>query len=214
MKNVKPRLTGVYLENFQSIRNPTYLNLEKLTFLYGPNSAGKSSIIDALKLLEYVSGKKATESNLYYLFRKNNFGSESTTIGIEFLAGTLNYQNDPEIDKWSNVPDSIGEHNHYEFHTELIGNRVQVEFSEDCESLKIIMRSIFLQHAANQPKQISQQITELNQLVLDYCIFHVYSEAQGYIKYLTDVSTLAVPLAAPVMASQNDKRNYRMPTWF
>ena len=85
---------------------------------------------------------------------------------------------------------------------------------QDCESLKIIMRSIFLQHATNQPNQISQQITELNQLVLEYCIFHVYSEAQGYMKYLTDVSTLAVPLAAPVMASQNDKRNYRMPTWF
>ena len=84
---------------------------------------------------------------------------------------------------------------------------------QDCESLKIIMRSIFLQHAANQPKQIAQQITELNQIVLDYCIFHVYSEAQGYMKYLTDVSTLAVPLAAPVMATQNDKRNYRMPTW-
>ena len=86
--------------------------------------------------------------------------------------------------------------------------------TQDCESLKIIMRSIFLQHAANQPKQISQQIAELNQIVLEYCIFHVYSEAQGYMKYLTDVSTLAVPLAAPVMASQNDKRNYRMPTWF
>jgi hypothetical protein len=85
---------------------------------------------------------------------------------------------------------------------------------QDCESLKIIMRSIFLQHATNQPKQISQQIAELNQIVLEYCIFHVYSEAQGYMKYLTDVSTLAVPLAAPVMASQNDKRNYRMPTWF
>jgi hypothetical protein len=85
---------------------------------------------------------------------------------------------------------------------------------QDCESLKVIMRSIFLQHATNQPNQITQQIAELNKIVLDYCIFHVYSEAQGYMKYLTDVSTLAVPLAPPVMSSENDKRNYKMPNWF
>ena len=72
MENTKTKLTGVYLENFQSIKNPTYINLEKLTFLYGPNSAGKSSIIDALKILEHVSGKKATEYELNHLFRKNN----------------------------------------------------------------------------------------------------------------------------------------------
>lgn len=85
---------------------------------------------------------------------------------------------------------------------------------QDCESLKVIMRSVFLQHSTNNPGNIAQQIADLNQIVLDYCIFHVFSEAQGYMKYLTDVSTLAVPLNLPTMASQNDKRNYRMPSWF
>ena len=51
-------------------------------------------------------------------------------------------------------------------------------------------------------------------MVLDYCIHHVYGEAQGYMKYLHDVSTLAVPLATPVMTSQNDRRNYKMKSWF
>ena len=32
---------------------------------------------------------------------------------------------------------------------------------QDCDSLKIIMRSVFLQYSANQPKNISQQIEEL-----------------------------------------------------
>jgi hypothetical protein len=85
---------------------------------------------------------------------------------------------------------------------------------QDCDSLKIIMRSVFLQHAANQPTNISGQIEELNQIVLDYCIFHVYSEAQGYMKYLYDASTLVVPMATPVMEGQRDKNNYRMPKWF
>ena len=85
---------------------------------------------------------------------------------------------------------------------------------QDCDALKIIMRSVFLQHAANQSQNIPGQIEELNKIVLDYCIFHVYSEAQGYMKYLYDVSTLAVPMATPVVESQKDKNNYLMPKWF
>jgi hypothetical protein len=85
---------------------------------------------------------------------------------------------------------------------------------QDCDSLKIIMRSVFLQHSANQTDNISQQISELNKIVLDYCVFHVYSEAQGYMKYLHDVSTLAVPLATPIVETYKDKKNYLMPKWF
>jgi len=85
---------------------------------------------------------------------------------------------------------------------------------QDCDALKIIMRSVFLQNAANQSQNISGQIEQLNQIVLDYCIHHVYSEAQGYMKYLNDVSTLAVPMATPVVEGQRDKNNYLMPNWF
>ena len=77
---------------------------------------------------------------------------------------------------------------------------------QDCDSLKIIMRSVFLQHAANQPTNIPQQVTELNKIVLDYCIQQVYSEAQGYMKYINDVSTLVVPIAPPVMADNTDRQ--------
>jgi hypothetical protein len=84
---------------------------------------------------------------------------------------------------------------------------------QDCESLKIVMRSVFLQHSANQPHNISQQINELNKIVLNYCIQQVYSEAQGYMKYLDDVSTLAVPIAHPVMSSNND-RQLELKKWF
>ena len=85
---------------------------------------------------------------------------------------------------------------------------------QDCDPLKIIMRSIFLQHAVNQSTHISQQIQDLNIMVLDYCIPHVFSEAKGYMKYLTDVSTIAVPLAHPVMETQNDRRTHKLKPWF
>jgi len=84
---------------------------------------------------------------------------------------------------------------------------------QDCDSLKIIMRSIFLQYAANQPTNITQQVHELNQMVLNYCIQQVYSEAKGYMKYISDVSTLAVPIAHPVQAADRDKELVLQP-WF
>lgn len=84
---------------------------------------------------------------------------------------------------------------------------------QDCDSLKIVMRSIFLQYAANQPNNISQQVYELNKMVLDYCIQQVYSEAQGYMKYINDVSTLVVPIAHPVMPDNTD-RQLEFKSWF
>ena len=84
---------------------------------------------------------------------------------------------------------------------------------QDCDSLKIIMRSVYLQHSANQEYNIPQQINELNKIVLNYCIQQVYSEAQGYMKYINDVSTLVIPIAHPVMASEND-RQLELKQWF
>lgn len=84
---------------------------------------------------------------------------------------------------------------------------------QDCDSLKIIMRSVFLQYSANQPFNIRQQIEELNKIVLNYCIQQVYSEAQGYMKYIDDASTLVVPIAHPIQASNTD-RQLELKSWF
>lgn len=84
---------------------------------------------------------------------------------------------------------------------------------QDYDSLKIVMRSVYLQHAANQINNITQQITELNKIVLDYCIKQVYGEAQGYMKYLDDASTLVIPIAHPVMTDNTD-RELEFKTWF
>ena len=85
--------------------------------------------------------------------------------------------------------------------------------AQDCDSLKIVMRSVYLQNAANQPNNITGQIVELNKIVLNYCIQQVYSEAQGYMKYIDDASTLVVPIAHPVMANNSD-RELEFKTWF
>ena len=69
--------------------------------------------------------------------------------------------------------------------------------NQDEDTLKIIMRSIFLQFSNNKPHNITQQIVELNKLVSEYAIPQVINEADSYLKYKKDVSTLAVPHARP-----------------
>ena len=49
------------------------------------------------------------------------------------------------------------------------------------DTLKIIMRSTFLQSSLNQPTNISGQLQALNQLVLNYAIPQVCGEAESYI---------------------------------
>ena len=84
---------------------------------------------------------------------------------------------------------------------------------QDGDTLKIIMRSIFLQHSVNQPDNITQQIQQLNNIVLDYCIKQIYNEAKGYKKYLTDVSTMYTPIAPPIATNGSDKELI-LPKWF
>lgn len=69
--------------------------------------------------------------------------------------------------------------------------------SQNTDTLKIIMRSIFLQHSSNGAENITGQIQELNKMVLDYAIPQVYGSAISYNKYLRDASTLVQPLEMP-----------------
>ena len=88
----------------------------------------------------------------------------------------------------------------------IIGN-------QDEDTLKIIMRSVFLQNAANQPTHIKEQVIQLNKIVLNYCIPQVYGEAQGYRQYIKDASTMYTPIPPPIMADNNDKELILKP-WF
>ena len=77
---------------------------------------------------------------------------------------------------------------------------------QNIDTIKIIMRSIFLQHSINSPSGIKEQIERLNNLVLEYAIPKVYGEAIGYINYKKDSSTIATPINRPTMCRVNDKQ--------
>lgn len=69
--------------------------------------------------------------------------------------------------------------------------------NQNVDALKIIMRGIYLEYAEHYPNDIKGQVEHLNQLVLDYAVPNVYSEAVSYQKYLNDQSYMAMPLDIP-----------------
>ena len=84
---------------------------------------------------------------------------------------------------------------------------------QDEDTLYIIMRSIYLQYSKNLPQDIPSQIQTLNNRVLAYCINQVYNEAQGYMQYLTDASTMYTPMDHPILAYEEDK-TLELKDWF
>jgi hypothetical protein len=79
----------------------------------------------------------------------------------------------------------------------LSGGKINVP-NQNVDNLKIIMRGIYMEYAEHYPKDIKGQVDRLNQLVLDYAVPNVYSEAVSYFKYLVDQSTIAMPLDRPI----------------
>jgi hypothetical protein len=64
MADKKIRLLSLEMENFQSITSPVRLDFSPITLLYGPNSAGKSSVFDAIELLQLIFSPQQTSQDI------------------------------------------------------------------------------------------------------------------------------------------------------
>jgi hypothetical protein len=77
---------------------------------------------------------------------------------------------------------------------------------QNVDSLMIIMRSTFLNHANfYEDEPIPSQVEALNNKVLDYAVQQLYNSSVSYEQYLRDQSTLVTPLSQPL----NHDRNYK-----
>lgn len=74
------------------------------------------------------------------------------------------------------------------------------------ETLRIIMRSTFLNYAEHNENNITKQVEDLNKIVLDYAVPETFGAAVSYEKYLEDQSTLVVPLDLPQQPDTNIKQ--------
>lgn len=84
--------------------------------------------------------------------------------------------------------------------------------NQDVDTIKIIMRAIYLQHCKNLPTNITEQIQELNNMVVNYAIPQVMGEANSYIKYKKDSSMMHMPHKRP-MSTYRDK-TLELKPWF
>lgn len=87
----------------------------------------------------------------------------------------------------------------------MMSNRQYIIANQDCDTLKIIMRSIFLQFSRNLPTNICEQIEQLNKQVLNYCIPQVYQETRGYLTYLANIDKPPTPMALPIYTDHLNK---------
>ena len=87
----------------------------------------------------------------------------------------------------------------------MSGNKYVIA-PQNIDTLKVIMRSIFLQYAEYDMNNIKKEVARLNKLVLDYAVPSVYNEAVGYMKYCEDQSTLVVPLELPRQSDREYKQ--------
>tara|TARA_Y100000004_G_scaffold116925_1_gene131507 strand:+ start:317 stop:796 length:480 start_codon:yes stop_codon:yes gene_type:complete len=86
-------------------------------------------------------------------------------------------------------------------------NNQHIIGQQDTVNLQIIMRSIFLQYTRSISTNITQQISDLNNLVVNFCVPKILPEIDAYIKYKNDVSTLVVPIDRPVQTDFKFKSN-------
>ena len=86
------------------------------------------------------------------------------------------------------------------------------------DELKIVMRGIFLIYARNLPNGVQKQIETLNNKVLDYCVPQVLGEAQGYVQYTVDASTMysggSALIPPPAMTTDPDRTALEFKSWF
>ncbi len=94
-------------------------------------------------------------------------------------------------------------HNNIKREVYNLSQKKYVIDDQNMDTLKVIMRSIFLQYSNFNNKKIREQIEKLNQMVVDYCSKSIYGEIKGYLKYKEDASNMYTPIDRPEYL-QND----------
>ena len=78
--------------------------------------------------------------------------------------------------------------------------------------IQIVMRSTFLQHSLNLECRYKEQLTKLNQLVVNWCAPQILAEVQQYYGYLHDVENLPVPIDRAKNISNKGSKTLRSVT--
>jgi len=94
-------------------------------------------------------------------------------------------------------------HNNIKREVYNLSQKKYVIDEQNMDTLKVIMRSIFLQYSHFNNENIKEQLEVLNQMVIDYCSKSIYGEIKGYLKYKEDASNMYTLMDRPEYL-QND----------
>ena len=76
------RLKKLRIENFKTIEGPVELEFGNLTFLYGPNSAGKSAVLDALNFFSEIAARDRNVFDRIGALTRAGSGGSALSIGV------------------------------------------------------------------------------------------------------------------------------------
>ena len=153
--------------------------------LHGPSAIAQFSLYDQIPVNEPSSAYNSLAGNWIKTELSNLFFSMENVERLQ--AGIINGVKHKSHGKFN-----IGKQNY--------------------DTLNVIMRSIFLQKSKNRCSNLSQQVLDLNDEVLNYCIPQIYGEVIGYINYTKDISTLHTPMENPYATREN--KTLEMKKWF
>ncbi len=82
------------------------------------------------------------------------------------------------------------------------------------DDLFMVMRAIYLQYGRNLPNQIREQIEELNERVVAWCVPKIVAEVNMYKTYTKDISSMPIPMAHPMSQSSAGTRSLPFKQFF
>lgn len=87
------------------------------------------------------------------------------------------------------------------------GDKKYIVDDQSVDELKIIMRGIYYQYARNIDSNVSEQIKDLNDKVINWSVPHILSAVDMYHYYINDISKLPVPMQQPQNISRAGTRS-------
>jgi hypothetical protein len=81
------------------------------------------------------------------------------------------------------------------------------------DTLLVIMRSIYLQNLKDTGN-VQNEVSNMNHLVIEYCVKNIVSNIKNYVHYLNDISKMPIPLEHPKYMRPDGLKKYRTITHF
>jgi hypothetical protein len=80
--------------------------------------------------------------------------------------------------------------------------------------LLLVMRSYYLQYAQNEPDRLAQELSDLNNRVVNFCANRIAVEVEAYRYYRKDIMDFPEPISNPMNVKQYGTRTGELKSFF